>query len=273
MLRIVAPAQIERVDDAAEVPGDERHVGGLDRDVGAGADRDADVGLRERRGVVDPVADHRHQPSLLLQAPDLAGLVGRAAPRRGRARSRSRAAIASAVAALSPVIIADLDPGRACSAAIAAADPGLTVSATATSPAELPSTATQHRRLALVLEVGRSGSEVGEVDPALGQQPAGADQDRAPADPRLDTLAGDRVERLGPPASGCPAPRRRRRSRRPAGARTGTPPRPPAPAADPRSEPSPATTSVSAGSPPVIVPVLSRTTVSSLCAFSSASPT
>ena len=47
-------------DRGTEVAGDERHVARLGRDVGAGADRDPDVGLRERRGVVDAVADHRH---------------------------------------------------------------------------------------------------------------------------------------------------------------------------------------------------------------------
>ena len=37
---------------------------GLDRDVGAGAHREAEVGLGERGGVVDAVADHRHDPAL-----------------------------------------------------------------------------------------------------------------------------------------------------------------------------------------------------------------
>ena len=45
--------------DPARVGGGQHHAGRLDRDVGAGADRDADVGAGERRRVVDPVADHR----------------------------------------------------------------------------------------------------------------------------------------------------------------------------------------------------------------------
>ena len=52
----------------AQVAGDEREVGGLDRDVGAGADRQAEVGLRERGRVVDAVADHRDDAALGLQA-------------------------------------------------------------------------------------------------------------------------------------------------------------------------------------------------------------
>ena len=76
MLRIVAlltaraPAERPR-----RSPGDQRHVGGLDRHVGTGADGDADVGLSERRRVVDPVADHRHQLALVLQVADLERLV------------------------------------------------------------------------------------------------------------------------------------------------------------------------------------------------------
>ena len=53
----------------AQVARDEGQVGGLDRDVGAGADRQAEVGLGERRRVVDAVADHRHDPALGLQPP------------------------------------------------------------------------------------------------------------------------------------------------------------------------------------------------------------
>ncbi len=34
------------------------HVGSLDRHVGAGTDGDAEVGLGQRRSVVDAVADH-----------------------------------------------------------------------------------------------------------------------------------------------------------------------------------------------------------------------
>ena len=44
--------------DVERVGAHQHDVGGLDGDVGAGADRDADVGLGERGGVVDAVADH-----------------------------------------------------------------------------------------------------------------------------------------------------------------------------------------------------------------------
>src|SRR5690242_15691721 len=46
------------VADRAKVTADKRDVGGLDRGVGAGRERDPEVGLGERGRVVDPVADH-----------------------------------------------------------------------------------------------------------------------------------------------------------------------------------------------------------------------
>ena len=67
---------------AQQVARDERDVGGLDRDVGAGADGEAEVGLRERGRVVDAVADHRDDAALVLQAADDVGLAGRAGRRR-----------------------------------------------------------------------------------------------------------------------------------------------------------------------------------------------
>jgi hypothetical protein len=61
-----AAADLDRRRDVDWVGAHEHDVGGLDRDVGAGADRDADVGLRERGRVVDAVADHRDPSALLL---------------------------------------------------------------------------------------------------------------------------------------------------------------------------------------------------------------
>ena len=49
IVRSVRPGEPDRVDRGAQVARHEREVGGLDRDVGAGADREPEVGLRERR--------------------------------------------------------------------------------------------------------------------------------------------------------------------------------------------------------------------------------
>jgi hypothetical protein len=71
-------AERDRRDHAAQLPGDQRHVGGLDRDVGPGPDRDPDVGLRQGGGIVDPVTHHRHELAfLLLEATDLDRFVFR----------------------------------------------------------------------------------------------------------------------------------------------------------------------------------------------------
>ena len=85
----------------AQVAADQRDVRGGHRHVGAGADGDAQVGLGQRRRVVDAVADHRDRLALRLQRADLGRLLLRAAPRpaRGRGCPTCRA-MASAVRAV-----------------------------------------------------------------------------------------------------------------------------------------------------------------------------
>mmetsp|Transcript_127687 Transcript_127687/g.397657 ORF Transcript_127687/g.397657 Transcript_127687/m.397657 type:complete len:443 (-) Transcript_127687:1736-3064(-) len=51
------PAQLQEGHALAQLRADEGHVRGLHGDLGADADGDADVGLGQRRGVVDAVAD------------------------------------------------------------------------------------------------------------------------------------------------------------------------------------------------------------------------
>ena len=55
-----AAGQADGVAGGAQVAAHEREVAGLDGDVGAGAHGEAEVGLGEGGGVVDAVADHRH---------------------------------------------------------------------------------------------------------------------------------------------------------------------------------------------------------------------
>ena len=84
----------------------------LDGHVGARADRDAHVGLRQRRRVVDAVADHRHDACPRPAAAARIAPCPLAAPRRRPASMPSSCATASAVRRLSPVIITDLDAQR-----------------------------------------------------------------------------------------------------------------------------------------------------------------
>ena len=107
---IVARDSEMAVATPAELARHEGDVAGLHRHVGAGADGDADVGLRERRGVVDAVADHRHPLALRLQRRDLGRLLARQHVGDARGRCRPRAAMASRRA---PVVAGehhDLEP-------------------------------------------------------------------------------------------------------------------------------------------------------------------
>ena len=106
------PGEPDRVDGRAQVAGDEREVGGLDRDVRAGAEREPEVGLGERRRVVDAVADHRDDLALGLQAPRPRRPSRRVGPRRRRGRCRPRRRPRSAGLAPSPVRRTGVEPER-----------------------------------------------------------------------------------------------------------------------------------------------------------------
>ena len=129
----------------------------------------------------------------------------------------------------------------------------------------------EDRRLALCLQTLGLGAPAARGRCPLAQQAPRADQQAAVLDRGAQAAAGDRVEVASVWAGEARAPRPRRRSPRRAGARRSAPP----PATRRSSSSSPrsptATTSVRAGSPRVIVPVLSRTIDPSLCAVSSAS--
>ena len=63
-------AQLAGAEDSGEVSFDEGDAAAFHGDVGAGAHGDADVGLREGGGVVDAVAGHGDDSSLLLEFAD-----------------------------------------------------------------------------------------------------------------------------------------------------------------------------------------------------------
>eukprot|EP00035_Acanthoeca_spectabilis_P004797 m.107088 g.107088 ORF g.107088 m.107088 type:complete len:1005 (-) comp12731_c0_seq1:306-3320(-) len=69
------PRQVDRHDQIVQVGPGQHHVGGLDRHVRSGSNRHPDIGLRQSRRVVDPVAHHRHREALGLQLLYLGALV------------------------------------------------------------------------------------------------------------------------------------------------------------------------------------------------------
>lgn len=71
-----APGELDRLGQHAQVVAHQRHRGRLEGDTRAGrAHRDADVGLRERRGVVHAVPHHRDDATGRLQPGDVLELV------------------------------------------------------------------------------------------------------------------------------------------------------------------------------------------------------
>ncbi len=65
-----APGFLDSADDGGQTGRGENQVGGRARRVGGARNSDADIGLLERRGVVDTVAGHCHQVAALLQGLD-----------------------------------------------------------------------------------------------------------------------------------------------------------------------------------------------------------
>ena len=230
--------------------------GRLDRHVGAGADGDADVGRGQRRRVVHPVADHRHDLA--------AALPGSARPRRPcppaapgpRPRRCRGAATESATAWLSPVIIATRTPS-AWSARDRLVGSGRISSSSASAPTMRPSATTWRtvRPSRAHASVSASGS-----GPQVGQQARAADRDASGRRPSPGPRARP-GSRTGGAGHSRPAARPRRRSPGRGGARESAS----TAAARPRTRPRPARrrSPRPRGSPWVSVPVLSKITTSS----------
>src|SRR5438309_7334323 len=70
------PPDCDRRRDVEWIGAHQDDVGGLDRDIGAGAYGNTEIGLGQSRSVVYAVPDHRHLLAGSLQLSDLGGLVG-----------------------------------------------------------------------------------------------------------------------------------------------------------------------------------------------------
>ena len=224
MTRDRRPRQRDRRRHQPRVAADERDVGRLDGHVRAGADGDADVGLGERRGVVDAVADHRHRrgprPGAAATRRVLVGRqhLGDDAVRRD---ADLRAATASAVAARVAGEQPDVDAGRAQLAATASADLGLTGSAMASDAGGRAVDRDADRRSR---PSAASRSRAGRRAPR-GRRRARSSSRRLPTstvaavDRAGDAAPGDRLEPVDRPEAELVLARPARRSPRRAGAR------------------------------------------------------
>src|ERR1700737_3717809 len=67
--------QLDRTHDTVEPAGHQRDIGGLDGDIGAGANRNAEIGLHQGGRVVDAVTNHRDHAALALQPLNLGHFV------------------------------------------------------------------------------------------------------------------------------------------------------------------------------------------------------
>ena len=271
MLRIVASAQTPRAHDAAQIALDQRHVGALHRHVGAGAHGDADVGLRQRRRVVDAVAGHGHDAPFLLQALHRLGLLLRQHLGDHLVDAELPAPPPRPWSRLSPVSITMRSPS-ACSSRIASAVVSLIGSATPSRPADLAVDDHEHHRLAVARAAARRDRRARRHRRRARRAARDCRARRGGRRRAAHALAGDRLRTRSPPATvdAARSPRRRR-SRRPADARWRARGSRRA-AAAPVSSKSPAvTTETSCGLPSVSVPVLSTTSVSTLRSTSIAS--
>ncbi len=112
-------------------------VGELDGDAGPAAHRDADVGLHQRRRVVDPVADRDNLRAAGLQLADDVGLAVGQHPG-VHVVDPSRLATSRAAEALSPVTITAVSPSSRIAASASTAS-GRTSSPSAITPSGWPS--------------------------------------------------------------------------------------------------------------------------------------
>ena len=192
----------------SQVVAEQDHVGGADRDVGAGAEGEPEVGGGERGAVVDAVADHRHPVAARPQPGDDGRLAGRQRPgddlvdaRRGGDRPRGRLVVPGQQDRVQPerAQFGDGGGGR-----------GLDRVGDRDGAADGAVPADQHRGAARLLPLAALPGQVGRHGhPVLGQQPRAPDDDLAAVDGAARAEPGQRPERLGPRQRAALPPRGR----------------------------------------------------------------
>ena len=268
----VRARQADRVGGAAQVAAHQGDVGCLDRGIRPRSHREAEVGLRERGGVVHAVADHRDDAALGLQRRDDGDLVLREHLGDDSLDADLVGDRASATAVLSPVSSTGVEAeGAQLRDRLAARR--LHLVGHDEHAARLAVPRHEHggasRRLGAVLRGGEIGREV--------QRPVGEQRCRArratawPSTTPDTPLPGDALERLrrraGRPSSAAAA----RAIAWAIGCSEASSSAPASRSSSARSVPGRRTTSTSVMRPVVTVPVLSSTTVSTVRVDSSTS--
>ena len=240
----------------------QRDAGALQRDVGAGAHRDPDVGLGQRRRVVDAVAGHRHLAPLRLQARDGGRLAVRQHLGDDLVDADRLPDRLVRVARASPVSMTTRRPSARRAARVSRA-PGFTASAIASAPASPPSTATNTTVCPGCCALRAARLPAAALDPQLREQALIADGHgaavrpdpaaRVPPAPETSVGARPRPDR---------APPRPPRSPAPAGARWPAPAHAASRSTSVSACPGAAATHARRGRPSVSVPVLSTSSVS-----------
>ena len=242
------------------------------RDVGAGADGDPEIGLCQRRRVVDAVADHRDDRAARLQLARRAAALSRRQdlghdPLRTDADLRPRWPPRSS--RRSPVSIQTSTPARS--------EPRHGLGGARLDRVGEADDADRRARRARPTATGRRPEVAARrpvSTPASARNAARADQDRRAVD-RGAHARDPRSPRRRSASGAVDAARRRRvaRSPRPADARCRARPRPRAAGARRSETPGAGSTTRDRRlGRAVIVPVLSRTTAVTRCASSSAAP-
>ena len=209
-----------RARDAGEIAFDQRDAGALHRDIGAGAHGDADIGLGERRRVVDAVAGHGDDAAFAAQPPhDRVLLLGQhLGLDLGDAELARRPP--AAVVRLSPVSMTMRMPS-ARRAAKRRRRCRLDRIGDRDDAGRLAVDRDEHRGRAVARAARRRALRASPLTmPELVEQLRVADARPAAADRAGDALAGDARRNPRRPAARARAPSPRRRSRRRADARS-----------------------------------------------------
>src|SRR5882762_4910967 len=203
-----------RANDPAQVAFDERDACALDRHIGPGAHRDADVGLGECRRVVHPVACHRHRATLGAKRLDRSALF----PRQNLGAHLGDAELLRHRLRRDRVVASEHHDTNAfgCERLQCFERVGFDGIDHADDPGNAPAFHEEHHGLAVATQRVRAFPEgQRHLDEGVGETRV-AERDGPAIDLSLHSFAGDRIEALDTQQSNAPipGPLKERRSKR-----------------------------------------------------------